>query len=287
MKKEKILNSCHSLNFGGGVTSFRVRNYVNNFIESFNNSSIIVKIKKLLEFEEFEKMKMQLDLKGLILKNGFTLAEVLITLGIIGVVAAITIPNLISKYQQIQWRTTYKKVYSSINQVMKYLQTDENFDSSMSTQIYDTGDKAHVGSEDIGRIFKYLARYYNAKTTCFEKNNSKCWECNGEAGSLDGSGAPDWLGCYSNTYSFIDAQGVAYYLYQNVESPIIIDVNGKIKPNQLGRDRFVMYFGDSLEPNNKYPSSIDSVLLWEDIVDKGRWCPQGNCLYKSWIRGQK
>lgn len=53
------------------------------------------------------------------MKRGFTLAEVLITLGIIGVVAAITIPNLMTHFQQEQTVTKLKKAYSVINQAYK------------------------------------------------------------------------------------------------------------------------------------------------------------------------
>ena len=42
-------------------------------------------------------------------KNAFTLAEVLITLGIIGVVAAMTMPTLLNSTQGAQYRTAYKK----------------------------------------------------------------------------------------------------------------------------------------------------------------------------------
>lgn len=48
-------------------------------------------------------------------KKAFTLAEVLITLGIIGVVAAITIPGLITKYQKLATVVKLKKVYSQLN----------------------------------------------------------------------------------------------------------------------------------------------------------------------------
>ena len=41
--------------------------------------------------------------------EGFTLAEILITLGIIGVVAAMTIPNLINAYKAKQLRTRFNK----------------------------------------------------------------------------------------------------------------------------------------------------------------------------------
>ncbi|MCM1338317.1 MAG: hypothetical protein NC191_01440 [Muribaculaceae bacterium] len=49
----------------------------------------------------------------------FTLAEVLITLGIIGVVAAITIPALISDYQKRSTVTQLKKTYSTISQAVR------------------------------------------------------------------------------------------------------------------------------------------------------------------------
>jgi len=46
------------------------------------------------------------------MKKGFTLAEVLITLGIIGVVAAMTIPTLMTKYAKQRTETQLVKFYS-------------------------------------------------------------------------------------------------------------------------------------------------------------------------------
>ena len=51
----------------------------------------------------------------------FTLAEVLITLTIIGVIAAIVIPTLNSKIKDYQFRVAYKKAYSD-----NYVQTSEH-----------------------------------------------------------------------------------------------------------------------------------------------------------------
>jgi len=48
-------------------------------------------------------------------RSGFTLAEVLITLGIIGVVAAMTIPTLINGTTAVQYKTALKKMISSIS----------------------------------------------------------------------------------------------------------------------------------------------------------------------------
>ena len=49
----------------------------------------------------------------------FTLAEVLITLGIIGVVAAMTLPQLIQSYRKQQTEVKLAKFYSVINQALK------------------------------------------------------------------------------------------------------------------------------------------------------------------------
>ena len=56
--------------------------------------------------------------------KGFTLAEVLITLGIIGVVAAITIPNVVQNYQKKVFSTRLKKTFSDLNQAIKFSQIE-------------------------------------------------------------------------------------------------------------------------------------------------------------------
>ncbi len=57
-------------------------------------------------------------------KCAFTLAEVLITLGIIGVVAASTIPSLVSHYQRKVLETQFKKSYSVLSQSMISVQSE-------------------------------------------------------------------------------------------------------------------------------------------------------------------
>jgi prepilin-type N-terminal cleavage/methylation domain-containing protein len=49
---------------------------------------------------------------------GFTLAEVLITLGIIGIVAALTMPSLMANYQKKAAATRLKQTYSMLNQAL-------------------------------------------------------------------------------------------------------------------------------------------------------------------------
>ncbi len=61
-------------------------------------------------------------------KFGFTLAEVLITLGIIGVVAAMTIPNLIANTNSAKFRSQFKKTLSTLNQAGLMAQAQYDFD---------------------------------------------------------------------------------------------------------------------------------------------------------------
>ena len=63
-------------------------------------------------------------------RNGFTLAEVLITLGIIGIVAALTIPTLIANTKSQQFRSQFKKTLSTLNQAGLMAKAQYDFDYS-------------------------------------------------------------------------------------------------------------------------------------------------------------
>lgn len=68
------------------------------------------------------------------MKKGFTLAEILITLGIIGVVAAMTIPTLIANTNGAKYRSQYKKTLSSLNQAVKMNIAKHDFDFGSAGQ---------------------------------------------------------------------------------------------------------------------------------------------------------
>ena len=81
-------------------------------------------------------------------KVAFTLAEVLITLGIIGVVAALTLPALIQKQNTKTVETRLKKVYSVMNQAIAQSETVN-------------GPKEYWNFEDSEFINKYIVPYIN------------------------------------------------------------------------------------------------------------------------------
>lgn len=70
------------------------------------------------------------------MKKGFTLAEVLITLGIIGVVAAMTLPSVVNKYQAKVLETGFKKSYANLQNA--YIMTKANLGVSNLRAAYAT-----------------------------------------------------------------------------------------------------------------------------------------------------
>lgn len=92
-------------------------------------------------------------------KNGFTLAEVLITLGIIGVVAALTIPTLISSYRSKQLDTADKKFNADILAAMRLMEVENEYDNLKTSEEF-------VNS---------LSRYIKINEICENSDLSKCF----------------------------------------------------------------------------------------------------------------
>ncbi len=80
-------------------------------------------------------------------RSAFTLAEVLITLGIIGIVAALTIPNMLSNFKKRETVSKVKAAYSIFSQAVK-LSVEDNGETSG----WDTSDASVV-------VEKYLLPY--------------------------------------------------------------------------------------------------------------------------------
>ena len=84
-------------------------------------------------------------------KNGFTLAEVLITLAIIGVVATLTLPSLMSNTAEQQSITAFKKIMNTLNEAGQMNSALEGFDYSIS-EVGSLDDKIEEGTESLGSL---------------------------------------------------------------------------------------------------------------------------------------
>ncbi|MDR1167855.1 MAG: prepilin-type N-terminal cleavage/methylation domain-containing protein [Heliobacteriaceae bacterium] len=88
------------------------------------------------------------------MRKGFTLAEVLITLGIIGVVASLTMPALIANYRKKEVAVKLEKFYVNINKAIKFSEV-ENGPASEWT--YPTISRNYVQMQTF--YDTYLAQY--------------------------------------------------------------------------------------------------------------------------------
>ena len=186
------------------------------------------------------------DLPPTKVKFAFTLAETLITLSIIGVVAAITIPGLINNYKAKQLRTKYLKAYSTVAQAFKLMQNDD----------INTNIKDYEG----GSFAKVFARYLSAATVCSiraydkdngEKNSPGCYSYKlGTGFNNDGYKYLSKNG-FANDGTFNNGQlmlqdGTLIFFDDCPESEnwkgclVTVDINGfNQKPNRMGVDFFV------------------------------------------------
>lgn len=174
--------------------------------------------------------------------KAFTLAEVLITLGIIGVVAAMTIPILMNNIQNAHFKTAWKKQYSVLSQAaQRYLQ-----DNSL---------KSFQGVSNYANAFKdylHVVKYCDTQSSV-----QGCWIASGQDFYLDSSydngiaGIPDnyvnkdlgfkqglILADGTTISTFAIWANCDHYLNNNTCGWMIVDVNGANKPNTVGKDIF-------------------------------------------------
>ena len=163
----------------------------------------------------------------------FTLAEVLVTLGIIGVVSAITVPSLMQNYQRKSYVTQLHKVYNEFQQAALQYQTDRNA-VNLKEAGFATQDAA---ANFVKTYFKVVQDCGHDVSPCFPVSVYK---------KLDGTTYP-FSGPQDNINTFVLASGasVAVDSVSNDNSFIVlsmmVDVNGKQGPNVVGRDFFGMY----------------------------------------------
>lgn len=188
-------------------------------------------------------------------KLGFTLAEMLIVLGVIGIVAQMTIPSIMSNVQESSWKAAAKEAYSKANQAVELMKLDNNGDLSY----YQTNN---------GTFKPAFMKYFKVIKDCGALNCSIAYK------TLSGVAANTW---YFDDGQFITADGM-FYGINNCYSAAVnydettptgcgpyveltIDVNGIGKgPNTFGKDVYMFdLINDQLMPmggsNTEFPAS--------------------------------
>lgn len=168
--------------------------------------------------------------------KGFTLAEVLITLGIIGVVAAMTIPTLLNNVNDKELQTAWRKEYSAFSQTISKMTLENGGDlNGIMTNSWDALYDALAANLNVAHKSKFGDgdwSNYDPKTGTVSTTYTK---------KLNGQTGLPWWWCTSNggrmmlqdgSFVWVLASGTAS------STAIHFDVNGYKGPNTVGRDIF-------------------------------------------------
>ena len=190
-------------------------------------------------------------------RAAFTLAEVLITLGIIGVVAAMTIPTLISNYQNKALKTQFMNKYATINQAVLFAKNENGLTNIQSycTEL-DLDNLIYYNETKCKEIFN---KYFKVVGKCKYKDDIVTYNKQNTAYVDRGAVIPP---------TKLLADGSCYDIRINSKKlGFTFDVNGPEKgPNALGHDIFSFWLdkNDYLQPikqNAVYaPEEIENEL---------------------------
>lgn len=187
--------------------------------------------------------------------KGFTLSEVLLVLSVIGVVAALTIPNLIQKVSNDQYASKLKKEYSVLSQAYNMIITDAG-GSIMNDPTFNSATGDH--QTDSNAMNKFAAKLniikncgsdagcwydsalkYLGGTTSLTNNIETYWAAKyGKAVLADGTSIVININGNSCT---LNAGAAGTPLTNSVCGVLNIDLNGSAGPNTMGRDYFEFY----------------------------------------------
>jgi len=207
---------------------------------------------KLVSFENCSNTQVT----GQASRLGFTLSEVLITLGIIGVVAAMTMPTLIAKHRAQVLKTQFAKAYSITQQQVVYARQEfgiENFGNYCAS--YDGTNDGYINRVECSEMLNKQVKIIGS---CNYKTPPKTYNKSVDAYmDIGGTARPRHL----------LADGTCYDVVVNAGTlGITVDTNGPSKgPNAVGHDIFAFW----VDKNDKLIGPKATGALDDDLLNSG------------------
>ena len=189
------------------------------------------------------------------MRKAFTLAEVLITLGIIGIVAAMTLPTLIQKQQNKAILTSLNKSYSELQNIVNLISNDMGEDISKVAETHD--NKA---------LKELFMKYYQNAKDCYR---GECYTKETYYYKTYTGNDIYFYNVYFGQEQFITKEGrlISFGGTDEWGRMITVDVNGPFKnPNAWGRDTFTFLImnkqivpcGGNIPCSNRYNYNCNS-----------------------------
>lgn len=184
-------------------------------------------------------------------KIAFTLAEVLITLGIIGVISALTLPSLIHKYRIKALETQFKKTSSTIEQAVRATAIEYSREDYFYPKGYTSGIEFIPDSEklEMNDFFKNQLKTIPTKNLYKQIQDNKiiAKKLNGEKFGTNYGNGYYWV-FNDKAVLLSDGSMVSMIVYQKHHQSdgvkVYFDTNGPFKgPNRIGYDMFVYNTG--------------------------------------------
>lgn len=173
-------------------------------------------------------------MRDLLKRNGFTLAEVLVTLGIIGVISAMTLPTLVKNHQRQVYVTQLQKVVTELSQAAEKAIQENNAISLDETKY--NGNNANGARDFLNDNFKVVNNCGTDLTPCFASSYK---QLDGSAFTLDNPLAA--VSIASGASVSISCNWLGYHgSYYHGNFCLQVDVNGSQGPNIVGRDLIYM-----------------------------------------------
>ena len=182
-------------------------------------------------------------------RSGFTLAEeVLLTLGVVGVVAALTIISVIENTQKQEYLILLKQAFTEVNQALAQMAIDKGCLGDLKcTGLFVTG----TGNSTLG---DEIVKYFKVIKNCRETSNAGCFAAATNA-YYDGTSASSYAYDTWGGYRFVTESGMSFNVGNSASNcassgtnvhgyslqtcgRLIVDVNGLKPPNFKGRDTF-------------------------------------------------
>jgi prepilin-type N-terminal cleavage/methylation domain-containing protein len=176
------------------------------------------------------------------MKKGFTLAEVLITLGVVGVVAVLTVPGVMKNYANRMYVSQLQKVYSQIAEAAQNMMNDEHVDDFTETSAANAGKPSGCPDDKTKctyGVYAFFTNYFKTlKIDCGPNGDSSCAKGANFYRRLDNTYTTS--GMYQCIQTVSGAVICGGYNSSNKCMSITVDVNGLAQPNVAGRDVFAM-----------------------------------------------
>lgn len=167
-------------------------------------------------------------------KFGFTLSELLMALAIIGIIAALTVPATVNRYQRSTQLAQLKKIYTNLEHNLTLLQSENYRGTFLNSRVGDGSD-----------IEGFFNDYYSVKRKC-DNAFTPCFA--NSYRSIDGTNSGSFP-VFNGFAVQLDDDSSIYIETSDQGANVRVDVNGPEPPNIGGRDlfHFVIYDDYSID----------------------------------------